>query len=219
MESPFGMVECEKCGHAVSRARIRRLFWIRVCVDCEKTLSGVRPLGVPDAVDRRLAEEGSGPLQEGLAEGFAGDQVSVRRVLRQAVRPCVLLLAIAIASRFLGPRIASFVGGALAAEVLTWALFSLIRMPFEQLSFVLRLLVRVVALMIVQGPGFPGLAEASRLDYGAVGFFVFLFIRAFWFACWWNELVDDPSDDEAEFDPGVPLGRTEPMVAPTSPRR
>ena len=218
MEGPFGELECEKCGGRFPRARMRRLFWIRVCLSCEKSLSGVRPLGVPESVERRLGEGGPTVLSDVIPDAEDdGLRAELLHAARGAVRPALLLLAIVVASRFLGPKVASFAGGVLAAEVLTWGIFSLIRAPFEQVTFLVRLFVRVVALVVIQGPGLPGLSEASRLDLGAVGFLGFLIVRAFWFACWWNELVDDPLDDGA--DPGLSVGRLGSVVAPPRSRR
>ncbi len=198
MDGPFDEVECERCGCVVARARTRRLIWIRVCLDCERELAAAGAL------------EGDGD--------DASAASAVLRALRSAAAPAATLLVIGLLARAGGERLASFVAGGLAAEVLTWGIFSLVRAPLEGVRFATSFLVRILALVVAQGPSLPGLAAAGRLDLGTVGFFLVFLARAAWFGCWWSDLVDDPGDDE-EFERGLSIGRGGSPVAPPSRRR
>ncbi|MFG0318324.1 MAG: hypothetical protein ACF8XB_13695 [Planctomycetota bacterium JB042] len=197
LDGPFDEVECERCGCVVARARSRRLFWILVCLDCE----------------RELAAEGT---LEGDDESLG---TAVRSALRGAAAPALSLLVIGLLARAGGERLASFVAGALAAEVLTWGIFALVRTPLEGPAFAASFLARLFALVLAQGPELPWLADAARLDLGTVGFFLVLLARAAWFGCWWLELVDEPDDDDREFERGLSIGRGGSPVAPPSRRR
>lgn len=181
---------------------MRRLFWIRVCLDCEKALSGVRP---PNS-----SSEGA----EGHRRGSR-----VRAVLRRAARPCLLIAAVGILSRSCGVGFGSLAAGALAAELLAWAVLVLIRAPFERWAFWVELAARAVTLAGVLAAPIPGLSAAARLDLWTVGFFLMLLGRGAWFGCWWNDLVDEPEGDDAEFERALTLGRAGSPVAPPSRRR
>ena len=193
--------QCESCGCEYPVSHMRRLVWALVCLGCEKKLSGV--------IDRQEllltgeqvpAEPGQGALQFALKTGAAS--LSVGRHLV----PFLAYLVIGLISRFGGEDLASLAAGALAADFLAWCLFTLIRAPFEGLRFGIDLMVRLVALILAQGPGLPWLATASRLDLGAISFFSVIVLRMVWFTCWWNDLLDDDTGG-GDFEHSLPHGR------------
>jgi len=192
--------QCESCGGEFPVSHMRRLVWALVCLACEKKLSGVIDREELILTGNQVpGEPGEGPLRFTLRTGAAG--LSVGRHLL----PFCSYLIIGLISRFGGEDLASLAAGALAADFLAWCLFTLIRAPFEGLRFGVDLMVRLVALILAQGPGLPWLATASRIDLGAITFFSVILMRMIWFTCWWNDLLED--DPGGSFERSLPHGR------------
>ncbi|MFH0946287.1 MAG: TraR/DksA C4-type zinc finger protein [Planctomycetota bacterium] len=187
--------ECESCGSEFPVPHMRRLVWARVCLPCERKLNGLLEPGV-----RRVsvAPRADAPSEFEAEEPGSDWPAYLWRLLL----PFLLYLTIGLVCRFGGHTMASLAAGALCADLLTWSIFSLIRAPFEGVRFLVDLMVRVAALILIQGPGIPWLSTASNLDLGAVSFFVVIALRVIWFACWWNDMVGDP--DEAVFERLLP---------------
>lgn len=185
--------ECESCGSEFPVPHMRRLVWARVCLSCERKLSGILEPGF-HRVGGEVGPE-AGFQSEIEAAGPGSEWV---RHLRRLLLPFVVYLAIGLVCRFGGHNLASLAAGALCADLLTWGVFSLIRAPFEGARYGVDLMVRVGALILIQGPGIPWLSTASRLDLGAVSFFVVIALRVVWFGAWWNDMVEDPDEETFE---------------------
>ncbi len=127
-------------------------------------------------------------------------------VLR-AVAMLLLYGALVALVRTGGEGVRSLVAGILCAEILTWGLFSLVRAPFQGPRFAIDLVLRLAALLIVQGPGLGEIQDSLRLGLGAAGFFSFLFVRALWFGLWWSGLIEEEDEDSADLGGLLPLLR------------
>jgi hypothetical protein len=174
---------CESCGNRVAVPRLRRLFWARVCVECDRALRRRRVLADGD--------EGAS------AAGFALRGAEVRdAVTRIAAYGALVGLCWLIGDPFLRA-----LNGALAADLMTWLLFALIMAPFQGIAFSLQFGARALALGLaaaVADAAFPEAFGSFGVE-AAAGFFAVLFVKALWFGWFWTSVAHGDADPE-DFD-------------------